>query len=430
MTAPLKSIEGTGDIAAVMADIGRGARAAARVLALASADQKNRALAAMAVAMRAQTARILAANAEDVAEARASGVTGALLDRLTLDRSCIEAMAAGIEVVRGLADPVGTIMAAWTRPNGMTIERVRVPLGVISIIYESRPNVTADAGALCLKSGNAAILRGGSDSLRSSRAIHAALAQGLREVGLPEAAIQLVPTRDRAAVGLMLSGLDGNIDVIVPRGGKGLVARVQAEARLPVFAHLEGVCHVYIDKAASLEMAKKIVLNAKMRRTGVCGAAETLLIDRAAASTYLKPLVEMLIEAKCEIRGDKATQAVDKRVKPATEEDWSTEYLDAIITVGVVDGVDAAIAHIERYGSHHTDAIVTDDAKAAEKFLAQVDSAIVLHNASTQFADGGEFGFGAEIGIATGRLHARGPVGVEQLTTFKYRIRGSGQIRP
>jgi glutamate-5-semialdehyde dehydrogenase len=430
MTAPLKSIDGTGDIAAVMANIGRGARAATRVLALAPAEQKNRALAAMAAALRAQTGRILAANAEDIAEARGSGVTGALLDRLTLDRSRVEAMAAGIEVVRGLADPVGAVMASWTRPNGMTIERVRVPLGVIGIIYESRPNVTADAGALCLKSGNAAILRGGSDSLRSSRAIHAALQQGLREANLPEAAIQLVPTRDRAAVGLMLAGLDGNIDVIVPRGGKGLVARVQNEARLPVFAHLEGVCHVYIDKAASLDMAKTIVLNAKMRRTGVCGAAETLLVDRAAASTHLKPLVEMLIEAKCEIRGDKATQAVDKRVKPATEEDWSTEYLDSIITVGVVDGVNDAVAHIERYGSHHTDAIVTDDAKAAETFLAQVDSAIVLHNASTQFADGGEFGFGAEIGIATGRLHARGPVGVEQLTTFKYRIRGSGQIRP
>ena len=430
MTAPLKSIEGTGDIAAAMADIGRGARAAARVLALAPAEQKNCALQAMAAALRAQTARILAANAEDIAEARAAGTSGALLDRLTLDAERVEAMASGIEVVGRLPDPVGSVMASWTRPNGMTIERVRVPLGVIGIVYESRPNVTADAGALCLKSGNAAILRGGSDSLRSSRAIHAALETGLREANLPEAAIQLVPTRDRAAVGLMLSGLDGNIDVIVPRGGKGLVARVQAEARLPVFAHLEGVCHVYVDKAASLAMAKNIVLNAKMRRTGVCGAAETLLIDRAAAATHLKPLIDMLIDAKCEIRGDKATQAADKRVKPATEDDWSTEYLDAIITVGVVDGVDAAAAHIERYGSHHTDAIVTDDAKAAETFLAHVDSAIVLHNASTQFADGGEFGFGAEIGIATGRLHARGPVGVEQLTTFKYRIRGSGQIRP
>ncbi|HXX25669.1 MAG TPA: glutamate-5-semialdehyde dehydrogenase [Pseudolabrys sp.] len=430
MSASLKSIEGTGDIAVVMAEIGRSARAAARVLALAPAEQKDRALSAMAKALRDQTAPILAANAEDIAEARASGVSASFLDRLTLDKDRVEAMAMGIEVVRKLADPVGTVMASWMRPNGMAIERVRVPLGVVGIIYESRPNVTADAGALCLKSGNAAILRGGSDSLRSSRAIHAALAQGLRDANLPESAIQLVPTRDRAAVGHMLSGLDGNIDVIVPRGGKGLVARVQNEARLPVFAHLEGVCHVYVDKAASLDMAKTIVLNAKMRRTGVCGAAETLLIDRAAASTHLKPLIDMLIGAGCEIRGDKLTQAADKRVKAATEEDWSTEYLDAILTVGQVGGVDEAIAHIERYGSHHTDAIVTDDAKAAEKFLAQVDSAIVLHNASTQFADGGEFGFGAEIGIATGRLHARGPVGVEQLTTFKYRIRGSGQIRP
>lgn len=434
MTAPLKSIEGTGDMAQSMAkamgEIGRSARAAARALALASTAQKDRALALMAAAIRAQKARILAANAEDLSEARAAGVAGAFLDRLALDEARVEAIAAGIELVRALTDPVGTVTESWTRPNGMTIERVRVPLGVIGIIYESRPNVTADAGALCLKSGNAAILRGGSDSLRSSRAIHAALAQGLREAGLPEAAIQLVPTRDRAAVGLMLAGLDGAIDVIVPRGGNSLVARVQAEARVPVFAHLEGVCHVYVDKAASLDMAKKIVLNAKMRRTGVCGAAETLLVDRAAAAADLKPLIEMLIDAGCEIRGDKATQAVDQRVKPATVEDWSTEYLDAIIAAKVVDGVGGAIEHIERYGSHHTDAIVTDDAAAAERFLREVDSAIVLHNASTQFADGGEFGFGAEIGIATGRLHARGPVGVEQLTTFKYRIRGSGQIRP
>jgi glutamate-5-semialdehyde dehydrogenase len=430
MSAPLKSIEGTGDITAAMAEIGRQARATARILALASTAQKDRALELMAGAIRGQKPGILAANADDIAEARASGVTGAFLDRLSLDAARVEAIAAAIDAVRALKDPVGTVTESWTRPNGMTIERVRVPLGVIGIIYESRPNVTADAGALCLKSGNAAILRGGSDSLRSSRAIVTALGQGLREAGLPEAAIQLVPTRDRAAVGLMLSGLDGNIDVIVPRGGKGLVARVQAEARVPVFAHLEGVCHVYVDKAASLAMAKKIVLNAKMRRTGVCGAAETLLVDRAAAASHLKPLVEMLIEAKCEIRGDKLTQGVDKRVKPATEEDWSTEYLDAIIAVKVVDGVAAAIEHIERYGSHHTDAIVTDDAAAAEQFLREVDSAIVLHNASTQFADGGEFGFGAEIGIATGRLHARGPVGVEQLTTFKYRVRGSGQIRP
>jgi len=430
MSAPLKSIDRTGDVAAAMAEIGQAARAAARVLALAPTGQKDRALKAMAAAIRAQRADILAANAEDLAEARASGSASAFLDRLALNEARVEAMAAGIEVVAALKDPVGAVTESWTRPNGMTIERVRVPLGVIGIIYESRPNVTADAGALCLKSGNAAILRGGSDGLRSSRAICIAMAQGLRQAGLPEAAIQLVPTRDRAAVGLMLAGLDGNIDVIVPRGGKGLVARVQTEARIPVFAHLEGVVHVYVDRAASLAMAKTIVLNAKMRRTGVCGAAETLLVDRAVASTHLKPLVEMLIEAGCEIRGDREAQAVDARVKAATEEDWNTEYLDAIISVKVVDGVDAAIAHIERYGSHHTDAIVTDDQATADKFLREVDSAIVLHNASTQFADGGEFGFGAEIGIATGRLHARGPVGVDQLTTFKYRIRGSGQIRP
>ena len=430
MSAPLKSIEGSSDIAAAMGEIGRRARTAARALALAPADQKNRALGAMTAAVRAQTPLILAANAEDVAEARAAGVTGAFLDRLALDPARVDVIAAGIDAVRGLKDPVGTVMESWTRPNGMRIERVRVPLGVIGIIYESRPNVTVDAGVLCLKSGNVAILRGGSDSMRSSRAILTALTEGLRAANLPEAAIQLVPTRDRAAVGLMLSGLDGNIDVIVPRGGKSLVARVQAEARVPVFAHLEGVCHVYVDKAASLDMAKKIVLNAKMRRTGVCGAAETLLVDRAGAGSQLKPLIEMLIAAGCEIRGDKATLAVDKRVKPATEEDWSTEYLDAIIAVKVVDNVEAAIDHIERYGSHHTDAIITEDQATAEKFLREVDSAIVLHNASTQFADGGEFGFGAEIGIATGRLHARGPVGVDQLTTFKYRIHGTGQTRP
>ncbi|MGB7259756.1 MAG: glutamate-5-semialdehyde dehydrogenase [Pseudolabrys sp.] len=430
MAAPLKTIEGTGDIAAAMADIGRRARAAARVLALAPTAQKDNALKGMADAIREQKADILAANGEDIAEARSSGATPAFLDRLALDDARVEAMAAGIEIVRALKDPVGAITESWTRPNGMTIERVRVPLGVIGIIFESRPNVTADAGALSLKAGNACILRGGSDGFRSSRAIQAALTRGLRDAGLPEDAIQLVPTRDRDAVGMMLTGLDGTIDVIVPRGGKGLVGRVQAEARVPVFAHLEGVCHVFIDKGASLDMAKKIVLNAKMRRTGVCGAAETLLVDRAVAATHLKPLVEMLIDAGCEIRGDKATQAVDVRVKPASDEDWSTEYLDAIIAAKVVDGIDVAIDHIERYGSHHTDAIVTDDRADAEKFLAQVDSAIVLHNASTQFADGGEFGFGAEIGIATGRLHARGPVGVEQLTSFKYRIRGSGQIRP
>jgi glutamate-5-semialdehyde dehydrogenase len=430
MTAPLKAIRAADDVAATMRSIGRDARAAARVLALAPAAQKNRALAAMAKAVRGAYAAILAANAEDVAEAKSRGATAAFIDRLALDAKRIAAMADGLEVVRKLKDPVGTVVASWRRPNGMRIERVRVPLGVVGVIYESRPNVTADGGALSLKAGNAVILRGGSESFRSIRTIHAAMTAGLAEAGLPAAAISLVPTRDRAAVGMMLAGLDGSIDVIVPRGGKDLVARVQAEARVPVFAHLEGVCHVYVDRNARLPMAKSIVLNAKMRRTGVCGAAETLLVDRAGAEKFLKPLVAMLIEAGCEVRGDAATQAADARVKRASETDWSTEYLDAIITAGVVDGVDGAIAHIERYGSHHTDAIVTEDKKAAEKFLREVDSAIVLHNASTQFADGGEFGFGAEIGIATGRLHARGPVGVEQLTSFNYRVRGSGQTRP
>jgi len=430
MNAPLKAVAAPGDLGATMREIGRKARAAARTLALAPAAQKNQALAAMAQAIRRSAGSILAANAQDRAEAKANGAAAAFLDRLTLDAARIEAMAAGLEAIRKLKDSIGTVMAAWRRPNGMRIERVRVPLGVVGVIFESRPNVTADAGALCLKAGNAAILRGGSESFQSSRAIHAALAEGLIEAGLPASAIALVPTRDRAAVGMMLAGLDGAIDVLVPRGGKGLVGRVQAEARVPVFAHLEGVCHVYVDGKAKLGMAKAIVLNAKMRRTGVCGAAETLLVDRAGAARLLKPLVTMLLEAGCEVRGDAAVQAVDKRVKPAGKTDWSAEYLDAVIAAGVVDGVDAAIAHIERYGSHHTDAIVTEDKKAAEKFLREVDSAIVLHNASTQFADGGEFGFGAEIGIATGRLHARGPVGVEQLTTFKYRIRGSGQTRP
>ncbi len=428
MTVPLKAMET--DIAATMRGIGQRARAAARVLALAPTTKKNDALDAMAKAIRTHARNILAANAEDVAEAERAGATAALLDRLTLTEARIEAMAAGLEAVRALPDPVGSVTECWTRPNGMTIERVRVPLGVIGVIYESRPNVTADAGALCLKSGNAVILRGGSDSFRSSVAIHAALAEGLNTAGLPEDAIQFVPTRDRAAVGLMLAGLDGHLDVIVPRGGKGLVARVQAEARVPVFAHLDGNCHVYVDKAADLAMAKAILFNAKMRRTGVCGAAETLLVDRAVAATHLQPLVAMLLEAGCEVRGDADTQRADARVKAASEEDWNTEFLDAIIAAKVVDGVDEAIAHIGRHGSHHTDAIVTADQNAAEKFLAEVDSAIVLHNASTQFADGGEFGFGAEIGIATGRMHARGPVGLEQLCTFKYRVRGTGQTRP
>jgi glutamate-5-semialdehyde dehydrogenase len=430
MTAPLKPIEGTNDITATMRDIGRRARSAARVLALASTAQKNQALAAMAAAVSTHKNDIIAANREDLAEAKAAGATAAFLDRLALDDERVAAMAEGLEVVRALPDPVGKITESWTRPNGMTIERVRVPLGVVAVIYESRPNVTADAGALAMKAGNAVILRGGSESHRSARAIHAALAEGLERSGLPKDAIALVPTRDRAAVGLMLAGLDGAIDVIVPRGGKSLVARVQAEARVPVFAHLEGVCHVYVHQAATLDMAKSIVLNAKMRRTGVCGAAETLLVDRAIEATHLRPLIAMLLDAGCEVRGDAAVLKADKRVKPARAEDWSTEYLDAIITAGVVDDLDAAIAHIERYGSHHTDAIITAEKSAAEKFLREVDSAIVLHNASTQFADGGEFGFGAEIGIATGRLHARGPVGVEQLTTFKYCIRGTGQTRP
>jgi glutamate-5-semialdehyde dehydrogenase len=430
MTAPLKSVDSTASVASLMQDIGQRARKAARALALAPREQKDAALHAMAKAIRAATPDILTANEGDVAEAKAAGVTGSFLDRLTLDAKRVDAMAEGLEVVAQLDDPVGKIVSSWKRPNGMSIERVRTPIGVIGVIYESRPNVTADAGALCLKAGNAAILRGGSDSHRSSRAIHAAMVAGLRAAGLPEDAIQLVPMRDRAAVGEMLSGLGGNIDVIVPRGGKSLVARVQEEARVPVFAHLEGICHVYIDKAAKPAMAQEIALNAKMRRTGVCGAAETLLIDKAAGQEVYKPAIEALLDAGCEIRGDDAVRALDPRVKPAGPEDFGKEFLDAIIAARFVDGVDGAMAHIGQYGSQHTDAIVTQDNKAAERFLNEVDSAIVLHNASTQFADGGEFGFGAEIGIATGRMHARGPVGVEQLTSFKYRVRGSGQTRP
>src|SRR6201989_999676 len=422
MTASLKAIDGSDDLPALMTDLAARARDAAEVLSLASPEQKNRALDAMERAIRANAAAILKANAEDVAEVRAGGATAAFIDRLTLTQARIDAMADGIRIVRDIPDPIGVVTESWQRPNGMTIERVRVPLGVVAVIFESRPNVAADAGVLCLKSGNAVILRGGSDSFRSCRAIHTCLVQGLREAGLPEAAITLVPTRDRAAVGLLLTGLNGGVDVIVPRGGKSLVARVEAEARVPVFAHLEGVNHVYVDRAAGLEMAKSIVLNAKMRRHGVCGDA--------GAREKMKPLVEMLIEAGCEVRGDDAVQRVDSRVKAASDEDWDTEYEDAIIAAKVVGGVDEAIAHIRRHGSRHTDAIVTDDAGAAQKFLNEVDSAIVLHNASTQFADGGEFGFGAEIGIATGRFHARGPVGAEQLTSFKYRVHGTGQTRP
>lgn len=414
----------------MMLYMGRRAREAARALALAPAEKKNAGLLAMAARIEADSAKILEANAQDLEAARAKGRDAAFLDRLALSEARVAAIAKGLREIAALADPVGDVIARWTRPNGLEISRVRVPLGVIGIIYESRPNVTADAAGLCLKSGNAAILRSGSESFLSSLVIANALSEAAVDAGLPEAAIQLVPTVDRSAVGLMLSGLDGGIDVIVPRGGKDLVARVQAEARLPVFAHLEGVCHVYVHAKADLDMAKKIVLNAKMRRTGICGAAETLLVDRAAAPTHLAPLVEMLIEAGCEVRGDPETQRADSRVRAASEEDWPKEYLDAIIAVKVVDGIDEAIAHIARYGSQHTDAIVTDDKEAAEEFLARVDSAIVLHNASTQFADGGEFGMGAEIGIATGRFHARGPVGVEQLTIYKYAVRGNGQIRP
>jgi glutamate-5-semialdehyde dehydrogenase len=430
MTASLKAIDGAADLPALMTELASRARAAARVLALAPAAQKNLALDAMERAIRAGAEAILAANAEDVAEAKTSGATPAFVDRLALTAARVAAMADGIRIVREIPDPVGEVTERWQRPNGMTIERVRVPLGVVAVIFESRPNVAADAGVLCLKSGNAVMLRGGSDSFRSCRAIHQCLEQGLREAGLPEAAITLVPTRDRAAVGLLLGGLNGSIDVIVPRGGKSLVARVEAEARVPVFAHLDGINAVYVDRAADLEMAKAVVLNAKMRRPGVCGAAETLLIDRAAAGANLAPLTQMLLDAGCEVRGDAAAQAVDARVKPVSEQDFDTEFEAPIIAVKVVDDIDAALAHIQRHGSHHTDAIVTADQAAATRFLNEVDSAIVLHNASTQFADGGEFGFGAEIGIATGKFHARGPVGAQQLTSFKYRVHGSGQTRP
>ncbi|MDB5571069.1 MAG: glutamate-5-semialdehyde dehydrogenase [Hyphomicrobiales bacterium] len=417
-------------VADMMTALGERARASAHALGLASTDAKNRALAAAAAALRARGAQIVEANARDMDAAAKAGVTKANLDRLMLDARRVESMATGVDDIAALPDPVGRVLATFERPNGLKIERVATPLGVIGVIYESRPNVTADAGALCLKAGNAAILRGGSDSFHSSTIIHQCLVEGLRAANLPEAAIQLVPTRDRAAVGEMLKGLGGNLDVIVPRGGKSLVARVQEEARVPVFAHLEGIVHVYVDAAADLDMARAIVRNAKLRRTGVCGAAETLLVDRAVERTHLAPLVKLLLDEGCEVRGDAAVRGVDPRVAAAHDADWSTEYLDAVISAKVVDGLDAAMDHIERYGSHHTDCIVTQDSGRAERFLREVDSAIVLHNASTQFADGGEFGFGAEIGIATGRMHARGPVGLEQLTSFKYRVRGAGQVRP
>jgi glutamate-5-semialdehyde dehydrogenase len=419
----------TGDLGATMAQIGRRAREAASVLALAPAEAKVAALRAAAAAVRERAGDILAANAEDIADARRAGIGAALVDRLALDPIRIEGVARGLEDIAALPDPVGRVLAQWTRPNGLDISRVSVPLGVIGIIYESRPNVTADAGGLAVKSGNAAILRGGSESFHSSRALVAALGAGLRAGGLPEDSIQLVPTRDRAAVGVMLT-MNGIIDIIVPRGGASLIERVQRESRIPVIAHLEGLCHTYVDGAADPEKARAIVLNAKMRRVSICGATETLLVDRAVAATLLPPLLADLREAGCELRGDPETLAIEPQAAPATEADWRTEYLDAILAVRVVDGVAGAIEHINRYGSHHTDAIVTEDPATAERFLAEIDSAIVLVNASTQFADGGEFGMGAEIGISTQRLPPRGPVGAAELTTYKYLVRGTGQVRP
>ena len=409
--------------------LGARARAAAAAMAGADTAAKNAALAAAAEGLRERRSDLLAANARDLDGAANDGANSAFIDRLTLTAERIEAMAAGLEAVAALPDPVGSVAAEWERPNGLKISRVRTPLGVIGIVYESRPNVTADAGALCLKSGNAAILRGGRESFHTSRLIVDCLRAGLAAAGLPADAVLSVATTDRAAVGAMLR-LNRYIDIIVPRGGKGLIARVQEESRIPVIAHLDGNCHVYVDAAADLEMARQIALNAKTRRPGICGAAETLLVDRQAHNSHLAPLVTDLLDAGVEIRGDEATRAIDSRIVAATEADWDTEYLDWIMAVKLVDGVDGAIDHIGRHGSHHTDSIVTRDAAVAEKFLGAVDSAIVLWNASTQFADGGEFGMGAEIGISTGKLHARGPVGLEQLTSFKYVVRGTGQVRP
>ncbi|NVD40892.1 glutamate-5-semialdehyde dehydrogenase [Ensifer sp. HO-A22] len=426
----LDEVRKTDDVESVMLEIGRQAKAASRPLAVATAERKHAALVAMAETIVNRRDQILAANAIDLENARQSGVAASFIDRLTLSEERIRDMASGIRAIADLKDPVGDIIAEWDRPNGLHIERVRTPLGVIGVIYESRPNVTADAGALCLKAGNAVILRGGSDSFHSSRAIHACLVAGLKAAGLPEHAIQMVPVADRAAVGAMLSGLGGCIDVIVPRGGKSLVARVQNEARVPVFAHLEGLCHIYVDASADLAMAEKIVVNAKMRRTGICGAAETLLIDRNAADRLAKPLLQALLSAGCEVRVSSELAGSIDGLKPATDADWSTEYLDAIISVRLVDGISGAIEHINTWSSAHTEAVIAEDAEVVERFFAEIDSAILLHNASTQFADGGEFGMGGEIGIATGKMHARGPVGVEQLTSFKYRVRGAGQVRP
>ena len=418
------------EIRTIMSAIGERARAASRVLAYAPTEAKNVALTAAADAIVAQTAAIIAANADDIVAAKERGISSAFLDRLTVDEKRLAGVAQGLRDIAALPDPVGDVTANWQRPNGLDISRVRTPLGVIGVIFESRPNVTADAGALTLKSGNAVILRGGSDSTKTSRAIHACLVRGLEAAGLPADTIQLVPTTDRAAVGEMLRGLDGNIDVIVPRGGKSLVARVQEEARVPVFAHLEGLCHTYIDKSATLVMAINVTVNAKMRRTGICGATETLLIHKDVVGTHLKPILDALVARGCEIRGDATVCAAFAGAKPATEQDWRTEYEDAILSVKVVDDVGQAIDHIQHYGSHHTDAIIAEDPGAVTRFFTEVDSAILLHNASTQFADGGEFGFGGEIGIATGKFHARGPVGLEQLCSFKYVVRGSGQTRP
>jgi glutamate-5-semialdehyde dehydrogenase len=426
----LRHVDAEQSVAELMAEIGRKARAAAQPLSTALPTRKTAALRAMADAIDHRLPEILAANKLDMANGQNARMAASLLDRLKLDDKRIASISESIRTIADLEDPVGDVIAEWDRPNGLHIERVRTPLGVIGVIYESRPNVTADAGALCLKSGNAVILRGGSDSAHSSKAIHEALLEGLETADLPKDAIQLVPTTDRAAVGEMLKGLGGNLDVIIPRGGKSLVARVQTEARVPVFAHLEGLCHLYIDASANLAMARKIAVNAKMRRTGVCGSAETLLVDRLIAPSHLVPLLDDLRSAGCEIRGDSAVMQFFPDATPATEEDWSTEYLDAIISVKLVEGIEGAIQHINRYSSHHTEAVIAEDVHVVERFFNEIDSAILLHNASTQFADGGEFGMGAEIGIATGKMHARGPVGVEQLTSFKYRVRGDGQTRP
>jgi glutamate-5-semialdehyde dehydrogenase len=417
-------------IAATMDDIGRRAQAAAGSLTMTDGVARNRALAAAADSIRNNVDKIIEANVEDLETARSRGLSDAMLDRLLLDAGRIEAMAAGMETIMGLDDPLGRVLAEWDRPNGLIIQRVSVPLGVIGIIYESRPNVTADAAALCVKSGNAVILRGGSESFQSSTAIYNCLRDGFETAGLDLDVVQMVPTTDRAAVGYLLSSMAEWVDVVVPRGGKSLIKRVQDEARVPVIGHLEGICHVYLHADADADMARDIVLNAKMRRTGICGAAETVLVDRAACRRVLPGVVAALGEAGCEVRGDSEVAAIADGVVPATEADWSTQYLDAIVSIRVVDDIGTAIEHIATYGSGHTESIVTDDGTAAERFLREVDSAIVLHNASTQFADGGEFGMGAEIGIATGRIHARGPVGAEQLTSYKYVVRGSGQLRP